>query len=157
VKEVLDTDPDIWRPNSLAEWSSYQRLQAVLPVWVEQAKTDCADRRSLSRLIFGLLYIEVFAAIGLMIGIGLKYFDISTDLLKILFPSLFAQVVGLAYIVVRNLFGTREDLQNLLGDRDTRHGRGPRRPNADRAGSETGNYEEVSVSQPASSTEQRHQ
>jgi hypothetical protein len=69
-------------------------------------------------LIFGLLYFEVIAFIGLLIAIGLKYLDISADLLKIVFPSLFVQIVGLAYLVVRDLFGKRDDLRNLLGERN---------------------------------------
>ena len=127
VKEISGTDPEIWRPNNLAEWTSYQKLQAILPAWVKDENSDRAERRSVSRLIFGLLYFEVIAVIGLLLGIGLKYLDISTDLLKIFFPFLFAQVVGLAYLVVRSLFAKRENLRDLLGETGAQNGSAVRR------------------------------
>jgi uncharacterized membrane protein len=119
VNEISEAAPEIWRPNNLAEWARYKKLQVILPVWAEQEKTDRIERRRVSQLIFGLLYLEVIAAIGLLIAIGLKYLDISVGLLQVLFPTLFAQIVGLAYLIVRSLFAKRENLRDLLEESET--------------------------------------
>ena len=58
-----------------------------------------------AKLIFGLISFEVGCAFLLIFLNGLGYFEMDVGLLKILFPSVLAQVFGLGYLVTRYLFG----------------------------------------------------
>jgi hypothetical protein len=117
VKKVVSAESTaLWRPNSLAEWAHHETLRTVLPVWAEQARSDRAQRERIAFLTFGLLFFEVAASLGILVGRGRHILDVADDLLKIVFVSMFAQVVGLSVIIVRNLFGERKGIAEIMAE-----------------------------------------
>jgi hypothetical protein len=116
VNQIAPDDPTVWRPNSLVEWTDYQRLRTALRVWVEQAKSDRAQRESFGKWIIGLLYLEVIAALCIVIAIGLNALVLPIDLFRLVFPALFAQLFGVIYVIARYLYSStaRQSLDHII-------------------------------------------
>ncbi|NKJ03852.1 hypothetical protein [Rhizobium sp. SG741] len=103
--EVKPQDGSSWEPNNFAEWEARERLQAFLRVWSQQSDDEREMRSLYAKMIFTLICAEVAFAFLLivLIGAGILHFEVT--LLKVLFPSVLAQVFGLGYLVTRYLFG----------------------------------------------------
>jgi len=108
--EVRPRDGSSWEPNNFAEWEARERLQAFLRVWSQQADDERKMRSLYAKMIFSLISVEVAFAfvIILLVGADVLHFDVT--LLKVLFPSVLAQVFGLGYLVTRYLFGKQLSL-----------------------------------------------
>lgn len=108
--EVKPLDGSSWEPNNFAEWEARERLQAYLRVWSQQADDERKMRSLYAKMIFSLICAEVAIAFVLMILIGADVLHFDVSLLKVLFPSVLAQVFGLGYLVTRYLFGKQLSL-----------------------------------------------
>ncbi|MBY3413133.1 hypothetical protein V7796_12420 [Rhizobium laguerreae] len=105
LDEVKPQDGSSWEPNNFAEWEARERLQAFLRVWSQQSDDEREMRSLYAKMIFTLICAEVAFAFLLifLVGAGILHFEVT--LLKVLFPSVLAQVFGLGYLVTRYLFG----------------------------------------------------
>jgi archaellum biogenesis protein FlaJ (TadC family) len=103
--EVRPQDGSSWEPNNFAEWEARERLQAYLRVWSQQTDDERKMRSLYAKMIFSLICVEVAFAFLLMVLIGAEVLHFDVTLLKVLFPSVLAQVFGLGYLVTRYLFG----------------------------------------------------
>ncbi len=108
--EVKPQDGSSWEPNNFAEWEARERLQAFLRVWSQQTDDERKMRSLYAKMIFSLICVEVAFAFLLMILIGSEILHFDVNLLKVLFPSVLAQVFGLGYLVTRYLFGKQLSL-----------------------------------------------
>lgn len=103
--EVKPEDGSSWEPGNFAEWEAREKLQAFLRVWSQQADDERRMRSLYARMIFSLICAEVAFAFVLIVLIGADLLRFDVTLLKVLFPSVLAQVFGLGYLVTRYLFG----------------------------------------------------
>lgn len=94
-----------WEPGNFAEWEARERLQAFLRVWSQQTDDERKMRSLYAKMIFSLICAEVAFAFVLILLIGTELLRFDVTLLKVLFPSVLAQVFGLGYLVTRYLFG----------------------------------------------------
>ncbi|RWY79141.1 hypothetical protein EHI46_00150 [Rhizobium leguminosarum] len=108
--EVKPQDGSSWEPNNFAEWEARERLQAYLRVWSQQTDDERKMRSLYAKMIFSLICVEVAFAFLLMVLIGAEVLHFDVTLLKVLFPSVLAQVFGLGYLVTRYLFGKQLSL-----------------------------------------------
>ncbi|MCD7111670.1 hypothetical protein LRX75_21800 [Rhizobium sp. DKSPLA3] len=108
--EVKPQDGSSWEPNNFAEWEARERLQAYLRVWSQQTDDERKMRSLYARMIFSLICVEVAFAFVLIVLIGADVLHFDVTLLKVLFPSVLAQVFGLGYLVTRYLFGKQLSL-----------------------------------------------
>lgn len=108
--EVKPQDGSSWEPNNFAEWEARERLQAYLRVWSQQTDDERKMRSLYAKMIFSLICVEVALAFVLMLLIGADVLHFDVTLLKVLFPSVLAQVFGLGYLVTRYLFGKQLSL-----------------------------------------------
>lgn len=108
--EVRPQDGSSWEPNNFAEWEARERLQAYLRVWSQQTDDERKMRSLYAKMIFSLICVEVAFAFLLIVLIGAEVLHFDVTLLKVLFPSVLAQVFGLGYLVTRYLFGKQLSL-----------------------------------------------
>lgn len=108
--EVKPQDGSSWEPNNFAEWEARERLQAYLRVWSHQTDDERKMRSLYAKMIFSLICAEVAFAFLLMVLVGAEILHFDVTLLKVLFPSVLAQVFGLGYLVTRYLFGKQLSL-----------------------------------------------
>lgn len=108
--EVKPHDGSSWEPNNFAEWEARERLQAFLRVWSQQTDDERKMRSLYAKMIFSLICVEIAFAFLLMLLIGAEVLRFDVTLLKVLFPSVLAQVFGLGYLVTRYLFGKQLSL-----------------------------------------------
>jgi len=110
VNEVQPEDVSAWEPNSFAEWEAKERLRAYLRVWSQQMDDERKMRSLYAKMIFILISSEVLFAFLLIGLLGSRILILDVSLLKILFPSVLAQIFGLGYLVTRYLFGKQLSL-----------------------------------------------
>jgi len=110
LDEVKPHDGASWEPNNFAEWEARERLQAYLRVWSQQTDDERRMRSLYAKMIFSLICAEVAFAFALILLIGADILRFDVTLLKVLFPSVLAQVFGLGYLVTRYLFGKQLSL-----------------------------------------------
>jgi len=108
--EVKPQDGASWEPNNYAEWDARERLQAYLRVWSQQTDDERKMRSLYAKMIFSLICVEVAFAFTLIVLVGADLLHFDVTLLKVLFPSVLAQVFGLGYLVTRYLFGKQLSL-----------------------------------------------
>jgi hypothetical protein len=116
LTQIKPTDPEVWSPNNFDEWVKYKTVTAFLPLCIEQEKSDSLFRKLVTIFSFSLILIELVAIVCLLVAVGLKYLEIPFGLFSVVFPSLFIEVVGLAYVIVQYLFNSnsRQNLRDLI-------------------------------------------
>jgi hypothetical protein len=66
--------------------------------------------------MIGLLYIQIIAVVGMLVGTGLNVLTIPTKLFAPVFPSLCVELIGVIYIIARYLFNSsaRQNVTDLM-------------------------------------------
>ena len=113
--EILPGSESTWQPASYAEWESRTRLTTVLEAWSAQMADERALRRKFAGWIFALITLQIVGAFGLVIAVGLDSLRVDPTVMKILLPSVFAEVFGLGLLVIKYLFSlpARQSLDGL--------------------------------------------
>lgn len=114
--ELTPGSPEVWQPASFKEWEGRERTRAFLAAWSQQMSHE-RDLRSLSaKCIFALIAAQTAAAFGIVIAQGTGALTIDVSVLRILVPSVMAEVLGLGYLVVKYLFSQplRHGLDSLV-------------------------------------------
>lgn len=115
VGEVKDAD--LWHPQTLEEWSRWQQEKSFLSAWNAQADHERKLRETCMWMIFGLVMIQTLGSFVIISLLGVGVFHLDEILIRILYPSLLAQIFGLFFIVARYLFDKPLllDAKNFLG------------------------------------------
>lgn len=116
AEEVSTGDPSVWRPGSYIEWEARERTRTFLATWAEQMTHEQKLRTAGARTIFWLIGLQVAGAFGLVVAQGLGWLTLDAGLLKVLLPSVFAEVFGLGFVVTKYLFSQslRHGLDTLV-------------------------------------------
>lgn len=114
--EVQPGDGDVWQPNSFAEWQAAERTKTYLNAWSEQLAHERDLRSYWARMLFKLIAWQVAGTFVLVIGQGLGCFEFGQGVLQVLIPSVFGEVFGMGFIVVKYLFSQplRHSLDALM-------------------------------------------
>ncbi len=121
AEELGTGDPSIWRPGSYQEWEARERTRTFLAAWAQQMHHEQKLRTMGAKTIFWLIGLQVAGAFGVVTAQGLGWLALDLELLKVLLPSVLAEVFGLGFVVTKYLFsqGLRHGLDSLVqGTRD---------------------------------------
>jgi hypothetical protein len=69
-----------------------------------------------TKWVFQLIALELVCLFGILVAVGLGKLDVPIRLLMTLVPSIFAQIVGLGFIVAKYLFdaSNSKSMQDLI-------------------------------------------
>lgn len=105
VKEVTgDVQPDYWEPQSLAEWAEIQTTTVFLGVWEQQQAEERSLRKMIGIWVFILITLQVFGVFALVLADSMQLIAVDTEIVKLLIPSVLAEVFGMGFVVVKYLF-----------------------------------------------------
>jgi len=95
--------PDSWRPQTLREWTEVQETSALLTAWTEQQGHERALRKMVAIWVFVLISLQILGVFGVVATEGANR-KLNPELVKLLIPSVLAEVFGMGFIVVKYLF-----------------------------------------------------
>lgn len=115
-EELKPGSSDVWQPASFREWEGRERTRAFLAAWSEQMSHERELRSLSAKCIFALIATQTAAAFGIVVAQGAGVLIIDVRVLRILIPSVMAEVLGLGYLVVKYLFSQllRHGLDSLI-------------------------------------------
>lgn len=105
VKSVTDeVQLGYWKPQSIEEWAEIQKTTAFLNAWVQQQDQERTLRKMIGIWVFILITLQVIGVFGLVVFDALKLIIMNVDIVKLLIPSVLAEVFGMGLIVMKYLF-----------------------------------------------------
>lgn len=105
VKSVTDeVQLGYWKPQSIEEWAEIQKTTAFLNAWIQQQDQERTLRKMVGIWVFILITLQVIGVFGLVVFDALKLIFMNIDIVKLLIPSVLAEVFGMGLIVVKYLF-----------------------------------------------------
>jgi hypothetical protein len=107
---------EVWQPASFKEWEGRERTRAFLAAWSQQMSHERELRSLSAKCIFALITAQTAAAFSIVVAQGAGALIIDVNVLRILIPSVMAEVLGLGYLVVKYLFSQplRHGLDSLI-------------------------------------------
>lgn len=124
LREVTPGDPAVWQPQSYAEWEARERTQAFLAAWIDQMGHERSLRSLAARVVFSLIGAQVLGVFTLLVLQGTGVISLDHDVLKVVVPSVLADVFGLGFVVTKYLFSVplRSALDTLAMRNETHRG-----------------------------------
>ena len=105
VKSVTDeVQLGYWKPQSIEEWAEIQKTTAFLNAWIQQQDQERTLRKMVGIWVFILITLQVIGVFGLVVFDALELIFMNIDIVKLLIPSVLAEVFGMGLIVVKYLF-----------------------------------------------------
>jgi hypothetical protein len=105
IKEVTgDLEIGYWRPQSIAEWAEVQKTSAYLSAWSQQQEQERSLRKMIGIWVFILISVQVVLVIALVGLDAREWLKLNASIVKVLIPSVFAEVFGMGFVVVKYLF-----------------------------------------------------
>jgi hypothetical protein len=107
LQEVKPGDSSVWQPKSYQQWERRERTRTVLDAWSKQMDHERQLRGRVTNWVLGLLSAQLVTMFGIVILAGYGVFTLSDPVVHILTvftPSVFGEIVGLGFVVVKYLF-----------------------------------------------------
>jgi hypothetical protein len=105
IKEVTgDVELGYWEPQTLAEWAEVQKTAVSLQAWVQQQQEERKLRRMVGIWVFILMSVQIVGVFALVTLDAMRLLALNATLVKLLIPSVLAEVFGMGYVVVKYLF-----------------------------------------------------
>jgi len=95
--------PGAWQPESLQEYLDLQESSILLEAWREQQRDERSLRKMIAVWVFILISAQILAIFALVLWDGGQH-KADPALVKILIPSVLAEVLGMGFFVVKYLF-----------------------------------------------------
>lgn len=104
VGEIRPGDPDTWQPGSIEEWAERERTRTFLAAWAEQMAHERQLRSLSAKLIFVLVAGQTVGVFAILIASGAGWLTLDPVALRMLLPTVLAEIFGLGYLVAKYLF-----------------------------------------------------
>jgi len=92
-----------WTPQNIEEWNAVQETSVFLKAWATQQDEERSLRSMLCVWVFILITAQIVGIFTLVV-ISPAFVSLDEGLVKILIPSILAEVFGMGFIVVKYLF-----------------------------------------------------
>ena len=99
-----ELEEEYWKPQSLSEWTEIQKVTISLSEWSQQQKQERGLRKLFGIWIFFLITLQVFGVFGIIMVDAFSSKKIDSELLKILIPSVFGEIFGMGFLILKYLF-----------------------------------------------------
>jgi hypothetical protein len=99
-----EVDSDYWKPQNVKEWSEVRKTSAFIAAWEQQQNMERALRKAIGIWVFILITLQVIAVFTLVTLDALKLLLLNEGIIKLLIPSVLAEVFGMGFIVIKYLF-----------------------------------------------------
>lgn len=107
VKSISgDLDPNYWTPKNLQEWTDVHKTATFLNIWNVQQHQERHLRKMISIWVFIIISFQIVCIFILIALDAYKILQLNVVVMKILFPSILTEVIGMGFIVVKYLFKT---------------------------------------------------
>ncbi|MFH1982974.1 MAG: hypothetical protein ABIL58_14125 [Pseudomonadota bacterium] len=105
ISEVFsEVQEGYWRPQTFEEWKQVQVSNAIISAWKEQQNSERQLRRRVANWIFSLISCQIAAVFMTLFLIGFGIISLTESMIKVLLPSVIAEIFGMGFIVVKYLF-----------------------------------------------------
>lgn len=105
VQEVTgELEQGYWQPQNLTEWAKVQKTTVFLSAWHKQQKHERDLRAMIGVWVFILITLQVASVFALVALDATKTLTLNAGIIKLLIPSVLAEVFGMGFIVVKYLF-----------------------------------------------------